>query len=249
MILTFDYKEKQFSFDSNKPLDISIPMNSGIKNPNAFYIPEPEFSPLKVGNFVGSIIKGGSANCEKLIIYPHGNGTHTECIGHISIEKNTINKSLKTFLFKAELISIEPFLMINGDLIILKEQVEELIKNLKCDALVIRTLPNDENKFGKNYSGKNPAYLHRNAAKYIRESGIKHLLLDLPSVDREEDHGELLAHHQFWNYPEEKESDKTITELIFVSDEIQDGSYLLNLQIASLESDASPSKPILYLLQ
>jgi hypothetical protein len=32
----------------------------------------------------------------------------------------------------------------------------------------------------------------------------------------------------------------------FVSDEVKDGTYLLNLQIASFENDASPSKPVLY---
>jgi hypothetical protein len=37
----------------------------------------------------------------------------------------------------------------------------------------------------------------------------------------------------------------TITD-DFVSDEVKDGTYLLNLQIASFENDASPSKPVLY---
>jgi hypothetical protein len=37
----------------------------------------------------------------------------------------------------------------------------------------------------------------------------------------------------------------TITEMIYVPDNV-DGSYLLNLQIASFENDASPSKPVLY---
>jgi hypothetical protein len=36
----------------------------------------------------------------------------------------------------------------------------------------------------------------------------------------------------------------TITEMIYVPDNVADGSYLLNLQIAS--NDASPSKPVLY---
>ena len=38
----------------------------------------------------------------------------------------------------------------------------------------------------------------------------------------------------------------TITELIYVPNEIKDGLYLLQIQIASLEIDASPSKPVLY---
>ena len=43
--------------------------------------------------------------------------------------------------------------------------------------------------------------------------------------------------------------DATITEMIFVQDAIEDGTYLLNLQIASFENDASPSKPILYAIE
>ena len=93
------------------------------------------------------------------------------------------------------------------------------------------------------------------AAIYIREIGIKHLLIDLPSVDREEDAGKLLAHKAFWNVKntkilnEDARLDCTITELIFVNDSVSDGTYLLNLQIASFENDASPSKPILYAIQ
>jgi hypothetical protein len=73
-------------------------------------------------------------------------------------------------------------------------------------------------------------------------------------VDREEDEGKLLAHKAFWkvkdvnNLNDDARLHCTITEMIFVEDEIQDGSYILNLQIASFENDASPSKPILYKL-
>ena len=77
---------------------------------------------------------------------------------------------------------------------------------------------------------------------------FQHLLLDLPSVDREEDAGQLLAHHAFWQYPAQPRREATITELIFVPNEIADGLYLLNIQITSLELDASPSKPVLYAL-
>jgi arylformamidase len=58
----------------------------------------------------------------------------------------------------------------------------------------------------------------------------------------------LLAHKAFWQYPEDVRDGATITELIFVPDEIEDGLYLLNMQITSLELDASPSKPVIYQL-
>ena len=115
-------------------------------------------------------------------------------------------------------------------------------------------MPNVESKKHKNYSNTNPAYLLEEAAIFICESGIKHLLIDLPSVDREEDEGKLLAHKAFWNVKDvnnlnvDARLDCTITEMIFVDDTVKDGSYILNLQIASFENDASPSKPILYKL-
>jgi kynurenine formamidase len=113
-------------------------------------------------------------------------------------------------------------------------------------------LPNLESKKHKKYSNTNPPYLSEEAAIYIREIGIEHLLIDLPSVDREEDEGKLLAHKAFWNVKDvnnlndDARMNCTITEMIYVDDEVKDGSYILNLQIVSFENDASPSKPVLY---
>ena len=65
---------------------------------------------------------------------------------------------------------------------------------------------------------------------------------------RESDDGLLLAHKAFWKYPDEVRSDCTITELVYIPDAIEDGLFLLNLQIASFDIDVSPSKPVLYKL-
>ena len=81
---------------------------------------------------------------------------------------------------------------------------------------------------------------------FLNELGIEHLLIDMPSIDKEVDGGKLEAHHTFWNYPNNPQLQKTITELIYVPNEVQDGTYILNLQIAPFENDASPSKPVLY---
>ena len=152
------------------------------------------------------------------------------------------------------MISITPE-STNEDLIITKSQIEKALKGKVPEAIIIRTLPNSESKKHQNYSKTNPPYLAEEAATYIREIGIQHLLIDLPSVDREEDEGKLLAHKAFWNVKNVDELNKdarlncTITEMIFVEDAIQDGSYILNLQIASFENDASPSKPILFKIE
>ena len=126
-----------------------------------------------------------------------------------------------------------------------KDQFENLLED-GINAIVIRTVPNPESKKNINYSSTNPAYLDQEATKYIRDCGIDHLLIDLPSVDREEDNGELLSHHAFWEYPENTQFHRTITELIYVPTTLDDGIYLLNLQTSSFQNDAVPSRPILF---
>ena len=152
---------------------------------------------------------------------------------------------LKSFFFSAKLISVEPEKE-GGDFVISEEQLRQKFQKKEAEALVIRTLPNYIEKRSRKYSNTNWPYLEEAAARYIRECGVSHLLIDLPSVDKEKDGGKLLAHKAFWNYPKNTRLDATITELIFVPNTVEDGEYLLNLQIASFENDATPSKPVLY---
>ncbi|HXH17478.1 MAG TPA: cyclase family protein [Chitinophagales bacterium] len=244
-LINFGFRQYKVSF--SEPLDISIPLQAGDDSVNAFYAPPFEISPVQAGDFIGSVKAGGCLNFFNVKFNPHGNGTHTECVGHIA-EGYTIHKCLKKFFFLAELVSIFPARLENGDEVILREDIEKKLRGARPEALIIRTLPNDLLKLKKNYSGKNPPYLQADAATLLVEKNIRHLLVDLPSVDREVDGGKLAAHKIFWQYPRGIRKDATITELVFVPTEIADGTYLLNLQIASFELDASPSKPVLYKL-
>ncbi len=240
-----------FQIDLSKPIDISLPLSNTDANPIAWYIEKPEIKPVKFGDWVGKVSEGSSTNFNNIFFNPHGHGTHTECLGHITKEFYSINQSLKQFFFTAELISVEPKMM-GLDLVLTKEQIQVALNGTIPEAILIRTLPNETTKKHKNYSHTNPPYLSEEAAVFIREIGIQHLLIDLPSVDREEDEGRLLAHKAFWNVKNvvnlnaDARLHCTITELIYVNDEVKDGSYILNLQIASFENDASPSKPILF---
>ena len=161
----------------------------------------------------------------------------------------TINQALKKFNFIAKLVSLFPTRIGSGDRLLLESQIREVLSEKEAEALIIRTLPNDALKLRTNYSGSNPPYLQPEAAAYMAECGVQHLLVDLPSVDREEDGGRLLAHRAFWRFPGRTREACTISELIYVDNSIEDGLYLLNLQIASFELDVSPSKPVLYKLQ
>ncbi len=248
-------KINNFEFDLSKPIDISIPLTNTDENPIAWYIEKPVIEPVVFGDWIGKVSEGkSSTNFNNIFFNPHGHGTHTECLGHITRDFYSINQCLKQFFFLVELISVQPE-SIDGDLVITKNQIENALMGKTPEAIVIRTIPNLEAKKHLKYSNTNPPYLTEDAARFICESGIQHLLIDLPSVDKEKDEGKLLAHKAFWNVTDvnnlnaDARLNCTITEMIYVADEVKDGSYLLNLQIASFENDASPSKPVLYQIQ
>ena len=247
MIVHLKIGNQEYSAKLNEPIDISIPLHSGNDNVNAWYAPPPEIVPVRMDSWVGEVAQGAAVNFRNVFFNPHAHGTHTECVGHITKEWVSLNKVFKQFFFSAKLITVLPKIA-DGDRIITKEDIVQAWENCGAEALVIRTLPNDNSKQCRHYSNTNPPYLHHEAAAWMAEQNIKHLLLDLPSVDREQDGGKLLAHNAFWNTSKNVRYGCTISEMIFVPDHIADGLYLLNIQITALENDASPSKPLLFQL-
>jgi len=246
----FNYKGKKYGVNFDRPLDISLPLRAGIETVNCFYAPPVQIEPVRAGDFIGSTQAGGPVNFMNVRLNPHGNGTHTECVGHISKEPFFIDDCLERFLFFAKLVSLFPTRQANGDRIIEEKQLKESIAADEAEAIIIRTLPNDESKRTRHYSGTNPPYLDHKGVEHLVSCGVEHLLVDLPSVDREEDGGKLLSHKAWWNYPAENATEirqnASITELVYVPDDIPDGYYLLNLQICAMKLDAVPSKPVIY---
>lgn len=247
MQITFSRQQQTFRADLSRPIDLSILLRAGLDNVNCFWAPPVEYTPVVAGSFIGSTAQGGPVNFFNVRLNPHGNGTHTECVGHIARERYVLGDCLREHHFFAKLVTLYPNRSDNGDRTILLDQLKEVLSKNEADSLILRTMPNDDLKRRTNYSGSNPPYLHPEAVKYLVECGVQHLLLDLPSVDREEDGGALLAHKAFWQYPGASVRKYcTITELIYVPNEVRDGYYLLNLQTASLDLDASPSKPVIF---
>lgn len=235
--------------DLSKGFDISLPLSNSENNPAAWYVQPPQFEPVMENGWVGSVALGGAVNFRNIYFNPHGHGTHTECLGHITQKIYSINEQLKTYFFHAILISVVPEEVQNNDetdFIITKKTLHALQNIDRVEALVIRSLPNSLAKKTFQYSSTNPPYLSLDCLEEMNRLGVKHLLIDLPSVDRESDGGVLAFHHSFWGVPEKLDRERTITELIYADDTIPDGEYVLNLQVAPFENDASPSRPVLY---
>jgi arylformamidase len=267
MKLSVNINNKDYSVDTSKPFEISIPINFNGAQPNTYDVELAQAQPYQAGDMIGDTRQGGSCNFEKYTIIPHCNGTHTECVGHITDKRIPVNDVLKDIFFLGELITIEPVSAINttekydpelntADYVITRESIKNKIKkDSDVKALMIRTLPNDDSKKTRRYLQNEPPFFSNDAMQYINELGIEHLLVDMPSVDRAFDQGKLTNHHIFWNEKQgshevdKNYSLKTITEMIYAPEEIKDGKYLVNIQIPDWKSDAAPSRISLYELK
>ena len=248
--------------------DLSIPLRFSGPQPNAYGVQEALSEPVRAGDLIGDTRLGGSVNFEQCTFIPHCNGTHTECVGHITRERISIRDCLKDVYVSAVLISVEP--TFEGDELLITDESLRIaltqqtaisgdgIRFQEENALIVRTLPNDDNKLTRRYGtvGDNairvPPYFTADAIQFVVAGRFRHLLTDLPSIDRIYDDGKLINHRIFWNVDEGSVElnaltrvDSTITELIYVPNEIADGEYRLNLQIAPFDSDCSPSRPVL----
>ena len=254
-------KTIDFEVNFSKGNDISIPINFNGEQPNTYGVDIATSKPYQDGQFIGDTRKGGPCNFETYSFTPHCNGTHTECIGHITNERVSVLTSLDQEMIPATLVSVTPRNTTENytpdlnkeDLVITKEDLEMQLKDINpvfLQALIIRTLPNSDNKKSRDYMIVSPAFFSIDAMEYIVSLRVDHLLVDTPSVDRLLDDGHLSAHNVFWETKGKEfnpnTQNKTITEMIFAPSSLEDGTYLLNLQIPAFVSDAAPSRPIIY---
>lgn len=245
MKATIEHVSGNLEIDFSLPIDISVHTSNDSRHAKAWYVDTMEVKPVRSENFIGSVKEGGSVNFRDISFNPHGHSTHTESYGHIDAEIFDVQKCFTTYFFKAQVITVHPVSFGEEDQIIPLAAFNHKLAE-RIDAIIIRTMPNDESKKERQWSGSNWPYLTEEAAKYIADNRISHLLIDLPSVDREFDDGKLLAHRAFWQYPKNIRKDATITEMIYVPEDVADGLYMLSLQPASFINDASPSKPVIY---
>jgi arylformamidase len=246
--------------------DLAIPVAFGDAQPVFFGAAPAAENVLRAGGFVGDVREGGSCNCSTYTITPHCNGTHTECVGHITKDRLSVLDALNTSLHVALLVTVaatpahatsessnpRPHAQ---DRLITRAALSAAASAApiqKFSALVVRTLPNELGKRTRNYDVDPAPFFTAEAMHWIVERGVEHLVTDLPSLDRANDEGRLTTHRIFWNVPagatkadRDTRTSATVTELAYIPDEIEDGAYLLSLQIAPFVADAAPSRPIL----
>lgn len=196
--------------------------------------------PLQSGEFTGSVDTGASCNCNTLTLTPHCNGTHTECVAHLTREPLDVFRITPLDLIAALCVSVP---------------VGVITAQSLSDAWPARTSPKPKALILRQNqpSADPPGHLAPDAAALLVERGIEHLVTQLPSIDPLQDGGKLLAHRIFFGLPEKSyslaeaiRSQCTITELAHLPVDLTDGPYMLQLHLPALCGDAVPSRPVLY---
>ena len=263
--IVFDGRD--LGIDTANPVSLALELDFEAAQPRHFGAPPASARPFEVGGFKGAVARGASCNCEVLTLIPHCNGTHTECVGHLTRERLDVSRIAPYGFVPALLVSLEPQPAADtaessapapqlGDLLITRRALEEewpAELPFTPRALIIRTRPNSADKRSRDYGEELAPYLSQPAAQLLVERGIRHLVVDVPSIDRAHDEGVLTAHRIFFGLPagstelaRAARANSTITELAFVPEGLRDGAYLLELQLPALGGDAVPSRPLLY---
>lgn len=266
--LEFTEGERRWRADLGSGHDLAIALGGKGPQPRFFVDAAVSTEALRFAGFTGSVAEGGSCNCAVHEFAPHCHGTHTECVGHVTRQPDLLPTVTPAALALALVVTVAPEKLASvpdtrgrisacDDLVISRTALAlaaQLMLDAPWTALVIRTLPNAADKPGRYYTGPCPApYFTVDAIRWLVDRGVVSLVVDLPSLDRGDDGGELAAHRCYWGLAPGQTDAGTaqrgaalVTELAYIPDEVHDGLYLLDLQVAAFAADAAPSRPILY---
>jgi len=233
------------------PIDLSVPINPHSGLPRAWYKGPATAEPVRSDGWTGSVAEGGSVNFRDVTFNPHAHGTHTETREHIRDDFHPIDALARSgalpFLIPALLVEAmpEPLSTAQGDEWVVPLSALETaaadVQRWAPSALVLRCTTGDVNR---DWSNTNPPYLEADFAERLVELGIEHLLIDLPSVDREVDGGVLRAHNAFFGNDPTTRANATISELLCVPQDTSAGPGLLAMQVSPFVNDAAPSRPL-----
>jgi len=242
MRIELEFNGRNYTANLQRGISLASPLGNHALEYRAWSVPSVQIKPVKSGDWTGSVEQGASVNFYDVVLNPHGNGTHTEGQGHIRREHQSLNRAMHVFHFICRFIRLHP-----------EEHFDDKVVRLKAlqdkwqpegeEALIIAT---GAYPHGHDFTNTNPPYFEPELMSYVREHQVRHFLTDLPSVDKEDDGGLLKAHNAFWPDGNPVSGGATISEMLMIPSSLEEGLYLLNLQIPALENDAAPSRPVVY---
>jgi kynurenine formamidase len=266
--LEFSTSGRRWQVELHSPFDLAITMEFGGPQPRFFAASGAVAEPLRAGAFTGDVASGASCMCGVYTLSPHCHGTHTECVGHLTGDATHVAALTPAPPALAAVVTVRPgpLGLISHDRPRLSAPTDSVITRAMLaeaaaawtgepwTALVVRTLPNEPAKAHRHYEGPCPApYFTADAMHWVVERGVTSLVVDLPSLDRADDGGGLVAHHTYWGLAAgvrdarlARRGHALVTELAYVPSAVVDGLYLLDLHVPAFGADAAPSRPVIY---
>lgn len=266
--ITFvDARGGRWSSSADALLDASLPILPDGATPRAFGLPAATEAPVPIGG--GRVLRvraGASVNCDGLHLHPHGDGSHLECAAHILAEDDP-----RAAAAKATLAAASPLwcgLLVDVRAVPLGESGETYAgthapddavisaaalapaltaarargPGLRYDALILRVqaAPVEDDV---DFSGRNPPYPTDQAATLLAAEDARLLVLDLPSLDREDDGGTTPNHRAWWGLGPGRSArlDRLVFELARLPAGLDPGPVAVHLGAAPLRSDAVPA--------
>lgn len=269
--LTTTIAGRRFVADLGDSVSLAVSLDFRGPQPNAFFLPRAECEAVRIGGYVGATRLGGSSNCSTITLTPHGNGTHTECVGHIVDEHISVSDVVDGGLSTAVVVTLPvralaasgetaaPPAMENDDVITradLQAAVDAIPGGDQTEAIIVRLDYDRVDLASATWSGNAPPYFTQEAITWLARGPWVHLVTEIPSLDRDDDDGAMFNHRAWWGLSEDTTSivdalrgDRSVTEMACVPERVHDGLWLLALELPAFLLDAAPSRPRLYPLR
>ena len=252
-----------------KDIGVRFDMNSGIDLSNEFYKEPPIVDvfglPSETKETLYSLDET-PVNVDKLTLCCHNNRTHTESTAHVFKDGLNISDCSSLTHFGCIVISVEPVSIrtLSDDQYryecgaemgrerdssvtksMIQSRIEELLSKYKDhpeitsffkQSIFIRMI-------GDIQCDEHWPFLSNDAMEYLHDTFSNVFGINLPSVDRME--SPKVPNHRIW-FGHAK-STRLITEGLQFGDDINDGLYVLDLQLAPIaDTDAVPTRPVIY---
>jgi len=267
VIARIEWQGSELAVDLARGRSLAIKLDPHGAQPSFFASQPASAEIMRNEDYVGAVSLGGSCNAEIIQHIPHCHGTHTEGSGHISEYGVPVQELIYPTPTLARLVTLSGTPVKDCDehypvagsaemqLLTLAEltghQADQCLS--LGEALLVRTLPNPADKTSRDYSAQ-PGYpvFSTEALTWLSSQPLKHLLVDTPSLDLAQDHGRMSNHRLWWGDNAGPVADdfdpqrRSLTEMIYIPDDIQDGAYWLHLELSPILSDACSSRPVIY---
>lgn len=258
MKVNIEHKESIYKLDTDNGISLSIPIKFNSSNNPKFYDDtNPKLDYFKSNGKIYKIDNNAGCNVPIISLNIHCQGTHTETASHIYPQGVKISEIKNIDFLPSQIITVSPLESVTeryhvdyseNDKIITKNMIKDVINSSMnfMECLIIRTLPNGDFKFGADYNKVSYGFLSNDAVEHIISIGVKHLIIDTPSVDMYDDGGVLGNHRIFFKDKDGGINKNTITEMAFIPDSVSDGCYFTSIKFLNFDLDSSPSVPTIF---